>query len=184
MRVCIEIATGKLIEAQSGGEFPSHEQVSDAVKRGIAEDEFVSAYQANNLATLSNNAIAQGYAESDIEVKFVSETEYQNILSNQPVSKIRKKLEVKAVARRKIIAIANEDKQRNYIARFSELLGKKSEGTLTQSEVDEMTFLRGIWARVKAIRTSSDAIEAEIDALATANEASAYVIEPNVLWSE
>lgn len=56
MRVCIEKATGKLIEAQSGGDVLGH------------------------LDTLLQNAISAGYSEADIEVSFVTDVEYQAIL--------------------------------------------------------------------------------------------------------
>lgn len=62
MRVCLEKSTGKLIESQSGGETQAH------------------------LDTLKQNAINAGHAESDIEVKYVTDGEYQAILdSMKPV---------------------------------------------------------------------------------------------------
>jgi hypothetical protein len=56
MRVCLEKATGKLIESQSGN----------------AE-----------LGTLIQNAISAGYLESDIEEKYVTDAEYAVILAAQ-----------------------------------------------------------------------------------------------------
>lgn len=56
MRVCINKSTGKLIESQSGGDKQKH------------------------LNTLLQNAFNVGYKESDIDVKFVTEAEYQTIL--------------------------------------------------------------------------------------------------------
>ena len=58
MRVCINKSTGKLIESQSGGETQEH------------------------LDTLKQNAINAGYTEGDIEVKFVTDEEYQIILDS------------------------------------------------------------------------------------------------------
>lgn len=108
--------------------------------------------------------------------------------SNPPIdaaeAKEKIKLKVKAEAREKIIAFVNEDKQRNYTARYVELLKKQLiQGNLTQSENDEITAMAVIWARVKAIRASSDSIELEIDNLGSAEAVRDYVIEPNLLWS-
>jgi len=58
MRVCINKSTGRLIESQGGGETQAH------------------------LDTLKQNAINAGYLESDIEVKFVTDEEYQIILDS------------------------------------------------------------------------------------------------------
>jgi len=66
-RVCIEKATGKLIEMQSGGY--EDEKLRDA-----------------RLDTLRKNALNAGYEEADIEVKWVSDEELQPLMAalNQP----------------------------------------------------------------------------------------------------
>jgi len=56
MRVCLEKATGKLIEMQSHA----------------------------TPGTLIQNAISAGYAETDVEEKEVTESEWQDILDAQP----------------------------------------------------------------------------------------------------
>ena len=56
MRVCINKSTGKLIESQSGGETQAH------------------------LDTLKQNALNAGYLEADIEVKFVTDAEFETII--------------------------------------------------------------------------------------------------------
>ena len=56
MRVCIDKKTGKLIEAQSGGDKQEH------------------------LNTLINNAILQGYKAGDVEAKFVEDSEFKTLL--------------------------------------------------------------------------------------------------------
>lgn len=58
-RACIEKATGKLIEMQSG---------------------------EAELGTLTQNAVNAGYAEADIEEKYVTNEEYAAILAMQPPS--------------------------------------------------------------------------------------------------
>lgn len=68
MRVCIEKSTGKLIESQSGG------------------DDIPELMEAR-LDTLKQNALNAGYAEEDIEVKFVTDEEYSAIMeANKPIS--------------------------------------------------------------------------------------------------
>ncbi len=56
MRVCIEKATNKVIEVQSGGETSDH------------------------LDTLKQNAIKAGFSADAVEVKFVTDQEYQALL--------------------------------------------------------------------------------------------------------
>lgn len=60
MRVCIEKLTGKLIEAQSGGDTPQH------------------------LQTLITNAINAGYNENDIEAKYITDAEFDIIVNSDP----------------------------------------------------------------------------------------------------
>ena len=61
MRVCIEKSTGKLIESQSGG------------------DDILELTEAR-LDTLKQNALNAGYLEADIEVKFVTDIEFEVIM--------------------------------------------------------------------------------------------------------
>jgi len=81
MRVCIEKSTGKLIESQSGGEveyLPQDEKVSD-----IEYAEYLAkcdALESMRLNTLKQNAINAGYLEADIEVKFVTDAEFETIM--------------------------------------------------------------------------------------------------------
>lgn len=72
MRVCIEKITGKLIESQSGGETHPNPKIDD------------KEYAQTNLNTLLQNAINAGYEEKDIEIKFVTDAEFQIIMDAQP----------------------------------------------------------------------------------------------------
>lgn len=56
MRVCIEKATARLIESQSGGETQEH------------------------LDTLLQNALNAGYKAEDVEAKFITEAEFADIM--------------------------------------------------------------------------------------------------------
>ena len=58
MRVCIEKATGRLIEAQSGGETQEH------------------------LDTLLQNAINAGYNEADVEAKFIDDADLPALIES------------------------------------------------------------------------------------------------------
>jgi hypothetical protein len=76
MRVCIIKATGKLIEAQSGGKAPPVDP-----KWTPAEIETATVkYREANLKTLIDNALAAGYKADDIEAKFVDDIEFAEIL--------------------------------------------------------------------------------------------------------
>lgn len=66
--------------------------------------------------------------------------------------------DVKAEARRRIIALANEDQQRNATARGLEL-EHKGQDNWTAEEAAEVAAIQALWARVKSIRAASDSIE-------------------------
>jgi hypothetical protein len=67
--------------------------------------------------------------------------------------------QVKAEARSRIIAIADEDRQRNMTARGLELL-RQGPDTWTPEEQAEVDAIDAIWQQIKAIRAASDTIEA------------------------
>lgn len=69
--------------------------------------------------------------------------------------------DVKAEARRRIVAIADPDRQRNLTARGTEFALKLAAGeTLTADEQAELAAGEAIWTRIKALRTASNNIEA------------------------
>ncbi|WP_306143023.1 hypothetical protein [Roseibium sp. MMSF_3412] len=72
-----------------------------------------------------------------------------------------KAADVKAEASRLILAIAPDWKQRNYIARATELVRKvQTDGSLTTDEQNEETAMKALWAKVNAMRAKSDELEA------------------------
>jgi len=68
MRVSINKLTGKLIECQSGGRTHPDPKINDG------------EYALTNLDVLRQNAIRAGHLEKDIEVKFVTDAEYETLL--------------------------------------------------------------------------------------------------------
>jgi len=58
MRICIEKATGRLVESQSGGETQEH------------------------LDTLLQNAINAGYNEADVEAKFIDDADLPALIES------------------------------------------------------------------------------------------------------
>lgn len=91
--------------------------------------------------------------------------------------------ETKRIAKNKIVAIVPEWKQRNRLARTSELLRKEQKGTITQAETDELDTMENEWnSTIKPIRDASDLIEAEINGLLTVEDILAYDVESNPLW--
>lgn len=97
-RVCIEKATGKVIEMQSGGKVErlSWMEWSLSIKdpKDRTEEKYqeyldkCDALEEMRLNTLKNNAIGYGYSEADIEVKWISDEELQPLMAalNQPTS--------------------------------------------------------------------------------------------------
>lgn len=86
MRVCTEKSTGKLIESQSGGRvkrLPQNNKVSDLKYTDYLND--CDTLEANRLDTLKQNAVNAGYIETNIEVKYISNIEYQIILDAQSI---------------------------------------------------------------------------------------------------
>jgi hypothetical protein len=64
---------------------------------------------------------------------------------------------INAKAHHDIVAIAPEWRQRNMIARTTELQDKRINGlALTEGEEAEIIAMRGIWSQIKAIREQSD----------------------------
>ncbi len=88
--------------------------------------------------------------------------------------------ETKETAYKKIVSIIPEWKQRNLLARVSELLEKKMDGILTAAESTKLDQLRTKWkSKIVPIRKASNLIEAEI--IASSDPAS-YIVDPNPLW--
>ena len=106
----------------------------------------------------------------------------KNIIDSNEFQKIKgdKKREVKTIALTLILAILPEWKQRNYIARASELINKQLLGdTLTIEEQSEKDNIQAKWDEIKIIRSKSDLIENEIDELTTTNDINDYQINFN-----
>uniref|UniRef100_A0A6M3L4I8 Uncharacterized protein n=1 Tax=viral metagenome TaxID=1070528 RepID=A0A6M3L4I8_9ZZZZ len=91
MRVCINKSTGKLIESQSGGSTQEH------------------------LDTLKQNALNAGYSEEDIEVKYVTDAEFEAIMAETtaPTSEeiLKKEQEAKIQAKIRDLAIKELKKE-------------------------------------------------------------------------
>lgn len=86
-RVCLEKATGKLIEYQSGN-------ANDLMGDGEAPS---AAIKQVRLTALENNAISAGYKKDEIVVKEVTKAEWQAIDETQIKAPAREKAEQEAV---------------------------------------------------------------------------------------
>lgn len=72
---------------------------------------------------------------------------------------------IKAECRRRILLIADEDRQRNLTARGVELTLAVAQGSLSQADATELADLQALWGRIKALRSASDAKEAGLQAM-------------------
>lgn len=86
-RVCVEKATGKLIEMQSGGKVDRLQR--EAFKDDARYQKYLTdcdSLEAARLDTLRQNAINAGYKEDEIIVKWVADEEWATIQAglNQP----------------------------------------------------------------------------------------------------
>ena len=105
VRVCINGTTGKLIESQSGGR--THPKIDDKI------------YAETNLETLRQNAINAGYDLKDIEVKFVTQEEYEILMeasmpepTTEQIYEVKVKLKEKEIIRRQAVAeLKKEEKE-------------------------------------------------------------------------
>ena len=86
--------------------------------------------------------------------------------------------EIKEEAYGRIVSILPEYKQRNYTARSAELLEKKIDGTISQSEIDELTVMKAIWGEIKAVRDESNTLDAAVLAATTVDEVN------QITWEE
>lgn len=83
--------------------------------------------------------------------------------------------EVKAEANRRILDRMPDYKQRNYTARAVEKVAAGEVGD------DEWNTMQTAWGQINAVRTASDAIEAEIRTLSD-EDAGNYDVTSNPLW--
>ena len=98
-RVCVKKATGKLIEMQGGGDVARLQFTEWSRSINNPKDRTETAYnkylaycdalETMRLNTLKQNAINAGYIEDQIEVKWVTDEELEEILeANKPVPTI------------------------------------------------------------------------------------------------
>ena len=106
MRVCVGKSTGKLIESQSGGETHPNPEINN------------KEYAQTNLNVLLQNAINAGYKKDEVEVKFVTDAEYQVILeasipepTKEQLYQTAIKVKGKEILRRQAIAELEAEKE-------------------------------------------------------------------------
>lgn len=90
---------------------------------------------------------------------------------------------VKAEAGRRILAIIPDWQQRNLTARAA-VLAAKGQANWTADEAAEWSAGQALWNRANAIRTASNAIEADLAAIADGAAINAYDINHSARWPE
>lgn len=89
----------------------------------------------------------------------IEQNEVDRIHTEKEPERKRKqiKLAIDSGTRKKIIALANEDKQRNMLASAIFLLNKKMDGELlTAEEITELDNFKIVWQQVKDLRASGE----------------------------
>jgi len=94
MRICIHKATKRIIEMQGGGEVDrksimewslsikdSKDRTEEQYQKYLAD---CNALEAMRLNTLKQNVINAGYAEADIEVKWIDDAGYEAAKAEDP----------------------------------------------------------------------------------------------------
>jgi hypothetical protein len=119
MRVCYEKLTGKLIEAQSGGDYLDFGPQSTSTNDQM-EAETV-AYRQSNLETLRANAISHGWSANDIVVEFATPEEW-SVFINQIKSE---NAEINKAAREAATKIEEDKFNAAVDARVAAFLAKK-----------------------------------------------------------
>lgn len=69
-----------------------------------------------------------------------------------------------------ILKLAGITKQRNYLAKYNELLEKKYDGIITDDEAIQMNELKSLWNNIETLVNSGNAKEAEIMGCSTIDE--------------
>ena len=105
-------------------------------------------------------------------------------VTDRPLADVQAELieQVKVDCGQRIVAVYQEYKQRNMIAKAVELSEKKADGSITVDETALFTNLKSAWSWVESVRLTSNAIEAQISG-ATTVQAVADVYD-NAIWPE
>lgn len=175
MRICRVKATGKIIEAQSGGT------------------------EQRDLDMLIQNAVAGGHLAGDVEAKYVTDAEYRDILHSQltpSLLKLEKLNQLKVCTRAYITSDSPNEKrmpewrQVRWL-RYADMYEKKAGGgVLTARETSEynamiaageteLSVYNDILAAVNWIQgciVANDVMEAQIEACATLEQLDAINI--------
>lgn len=77
-------------------------------------------------------------------------------IKKEEVNKIDKQ------TREKIINIANEDKQRTYLARYNYLIEQKINNSITVEEQEEMNKLKEIWLNINNLIKEGNLLEQKV----------------------
>lgn len=88
MRICIVKATKRIIEMQGGGKVDRLPREHESFKTDEEYAQYLvdcDILEAMRLNTLKQNALNAGYAEADIEVKWINEAEYETAKLEDPV---------------------------------------------------------------------------------------------------
>lgn len=72
---------------------------------------------------------------------------------------------IKMECRARILAIADEDRQRNLTARAVELTLAVAQGALSSADAQELADMQAMWGRIKALRAASGVKEAALQTL-------------------
>ncbi len=96
-----------------------------------------------------------------------------------------RRLGIKQLARDKIDRVQESFQQLNFLMRFVQIIEKKADGTpLSQTEKNFLIKAKTAWARMIAIRSASDALEIELDAMTTSFEVDRFNIHNDQKWPE
>jgi len=93
-------------------------------------------------------------------VEYLPLVDAQALLANQ----------VDSNTRASILDLASENKQRNYLAKYNELLEKKFDGIITSEETTQMQELKALWATIETLVNDGNAKEVQINDCATMAE--------------
>lgn len=103
-------------------------------------------------------------------------------IADLPGAKSKGIFDAKTEAQRRIILIVPEWKQRNLLARSSELLERKLDNLITSEEEAELLDIKAIWGQITAIRSASDNIEAEINTKTSVDAVQNYDVQNSSAW--
>lgn len=144
---------------EPSGEFKS------VVRNGVTTDALGNTVQA-----WTERDMFSDYTDEDGTVHTKAEQEQAYLGNLLSTAKEQKISAIDTDTKTKILELCSEPMQRNYLAKYNELLEKKVDGTITPDETTQMSTLKTLWLQIEQLRIAGNAKESQVSACTTVAE--------------